>query len=457
MTATRKPQITSAAPGASVEDVLRREAETQNVPPVLMRPHCPDIGLADLPRDRYYSRRVHDLEVERMWRKVWQMACRVDDLPEVGDSIVYDIADDSIIVVRVGPDLIKGYYNTCLHRGTALRAADGNLPAFRCPMHGWTWNLDGTLRDLPCGWDFPHVDPASLTLPEVRVDTWDGWVFVNLDLDAESLPSYLEDIPEHFHQLDLPDRYKAVHVAGRVPCNWKVALEAFIEGWHSWVSHPQLMPIFADVSSQNDIYGRHISRFITLVGVPSLMLGDFDDQQHIVEVFIRELLQADPAGIEVPEGMSAREFLAEMMRGQLTRLTGRDHSALSNTEVLDGVEYLVFPNFTPWPGFGLPIVYRYRPDGSNPESCIVDIMLLAQVPAQGPRPANAKITWVEGDDWTAAPELGALGAVFNQDRANIVRMQRGVKTGPKRTVTLSSYQEVRIRHHAQTLDDYLQD
>ena len=66
MTATRKPQITSAAPGASVEDVLRREAETQNVPPVLMRPHCPDIGLADLPRDRYYSRRVHDLEVRHI-------------------------------------------------------------------------------------------------------------------------------------------------------------------------------------------------------------------------------------------------------------------------------------------------------------------------------------------------------------------------------------------------------
>jgi hypothetical protein len=145
-----------------------------------------------------------------------------------------------------------------------------------------------------------------------------------------------------------------------------------------------------------------------------------------------------------------------MLRGQLTGLTGSDHSRRSNAELLDAVEYLVFPNFTPWPGFGLPIVYRYRPDGANPESCIVDIMLLAEVPPEGPRPRNAPITWIDGDDWTAAPELGALGTVFNQDRANITRMQKGVKTGPKRTVTISSYQEVRIRHHAQTLDSYLE-
>lgn len=453
MTATQKPHIISAAPGPTVNDVLSAEPGT---PKVLLEEHCPDLGLADLPRERYYSREQHELEVERMWRKVWQMACRVDDIPDVGDTCVYDIAEDSIVVVRVGPDLIKAYYNTCLHRGTALRAGDGNVPALRCPMHGWKWNLDGSLADLPCAWDFPHVDKSKLSLNEVLVDTWDGWVFVNLDPDAGPLRDYLEDIPEHFDQLGLPDRYKAVHVAGRVPCNWKTALEAFIEGWHSWVSHPQLISIFADVSTQNDIYGRHISRFITLVGVPSLMSTEPRDAQHIVDVFIRDLLQADPAGVEVPEGMSAREFLSEMLRGQLGQLSGRDHSELSNAEVLDAVEYLVFPNFTPWPGFGLPIVYRYRPDGANPESCIVDIMLLAEVPSEGPRPRNAPITWISGEDWTEAPELGSLGTVFNQDRANITRMQKGLKTGPKRTVTLSSYQEVRIRHHAQTLDSYLE-
>jgi nitrite reductase/ring-hydroxylating ferredoxin subunit len=444
--------LTSRAPGPTVNDVLRAEPHT---PKVLLDEHCPDIGTAGLPRSRYYAPEQHDLEVERMWRKVWQMACRVDDLPEVGDTVVYDIARDSIVVARVSETEIKAYYNTCLHRGTALRSRDGNVPAFRCPMHGWTWNLDGSLRDLPCAWDFPHVDRSQLNLDEVRVDTWDGWVFVNLDPDAEPLSSYLEDIPEHFARLDLPDRYKAAHVAGRVPCNWKVALEAFIEGWHSWVSHPQLISIFADVSSQNDIYGRHVSRFITLVGVPSLMSHEPRDPQHIVDVFVRDLLQADPTGIEVPDGVGARDFLAGMLRAQLSELTGRDHGGRSNAEVLDAVEYLVFPNFTPWPGFGLPIVYRYRPDGDDPESCIVDIMLLAEVPADGPRPRNAAITWIDGDDWTAAPELGALGTVFNQDQANITRIQKGIRTGPRRTVTLSSYQEVRVRHHAQTLDAYL--
>ena len=442
--------------GPSVQDVLRREAEVQAVPGVLLSESVADLGSDDLPRERYFSREFHDLEVAKMWRKVWQMACREDDIASVGDTLVYDIADDSIVLVRVSETEIKGYYNTCLHRGTALCEGEAHKTALKCPFHGWTWNLDGTLKTLPCSWDFPHLSAEELRLPEVKVDTWDGWVFLNMDLAAEPLADYLEVLPEHFAAFPMKDRYKAAHVASRVPCNWKLLLEAFIESYHATFTHPQLAYVFADANTQYDVYGKNVSRMITLTALPSPHLGQFDDQQAIAESFISEVLGADPGGTSVPDGQTARRFVADAMRHQQSQLYGVDFSGLSDSEAMDVIEYSLFPNMVPWGGYGLPIVYRYRPDGNNPESCIVDMMLLIPLPPGVERPPPAPVHWIEGPDWREAAELGPLGGVFNQDMANVERQQKGMKTGRKPGVSLGLYQEVRIRHHAQTLTSYLE-
>ena len=113
---------------------------------------------------------------------------------------------------------------------------------FRCPFHGMTWNIDGSLREMPCAWDFPDVDAASFRLPEAQVGTWGGFVFVNLDPAAAPLGEYLQDLPAHFDAWPLEDRYLAAHAVQVLPCNWKVALEAFIEAYHTMAVHPQLLP-----------------------------------------------------------------------------------------------------------------------------------------------------------------------------------------------------------------------
>ena len=123
-----------------------------------------------------------------MWSRVWQMACREEDIPNPGDVHVFELGDSSILVVRVSPTEIRAYYNACLHRGTLLCDRDANLPHFRCPFHGWTWNLEGELTFLPSGWDFPHVDPSAINLPEVNLDIWEGFVFINLDDDPVPAP-----------------------------------------------------------------------------------------------------------------------------------------------------------------------------------------------------------------------------------------------------------------------------
>ena len=190
------------------------DADTHPVPDVLRRTSDVHFTDADVPVTRYTSRSFHELEKEKLWSRVWQMACRSEDIPEVGDTHRYDIADRSYLIVRTAPDVIKGYYNACLHRGRMLREHDGRVDEIRCPFHGFCWELDGRLKQVPSGWDFPHVYQRAeeFQLPEVKVDTWGGFVFINPDENCESLASFLGELPDHFADWDLENRYKSAHV-----------------------------------------------------------------------------------------------------------------------------------------------------------------------------------------------------------------------------------------------------
>ena len=97
---------------------------------------------------------------------------------------------------------------------------------------------------------------SEWSLPEVRVGTWGGFVFINMDPDAEPLESFLGDLPEHFAKWPLEQRYKAVHVAKVFPTNWKVVQEAFMEAFHVVATHPQLLAGIGDANSQYDWNGQ---------------------------------------------------------------------------------------------------------------------------------------------------------------------------------------------------------
>jgi phenylpropionate dioxygenase-like ring-hydroxylating dioxygenase large terminal subunit len=443
--------------GVSAQEILHKEARTQSIPDVLLEESYQYLGSEDLPIERYISPEYARLEAERLWPKVWQMACRTEEIPNVGDYHVYDVANYSILIVRVteageqGPG-IKAYHNSCLHRGTQLKDADGSAPFFRCPFHGWTWNLDGTLKRITTAWDFPHVDKEKFCLPECLVETWGGFVFINMDRDAGPLSEWLEVLPGHFRNWPLENHLKAVHVAKVLPCNWKVGLEAFIEAYHVGVTHPQLAMIDGDENTQYDIYGRHVSRFVNLFGTPSPAMGELDEQT-IAEAFGQAYGGFD---VEVPDGLTARDVIGEIMQTQIGAGTGLDLGGLSTAETIDAIEYYVFPNFLPWASLGVPIVYRFRPNGMDPDTCIMDVMLLSPLPDGLPeRPPPAPVFWLESDDWREAPGLGLLGPTFNQDMSNVYRLQRGLKASVKGTVTLADYQEIRIRHYHRELERYV--
>lgn len=427
------------------------DADRGDVPSALRDASFADPGPVSIPPSRYFDRAQHDLEVERLWKRVWQMACRVEDIPAVGDHVVYEIADVSLLVTRSAPDRIQAFHNSCLHRGTQLRTRSGHVTEFRCPYHGFTWSLDGGLARIPCQWDFPELRPADYSLPEAQVATWGGFIFVNLDPDAAPLEDHLEVLPDHFASWPLEERYKSAHVVRTVACNWKVALEAFIEAHHVSGLHPQLLKTAADTATEYDIWpeSKNVSRMITAVGVPSDLLPNPITDDEIVRILAPRKAPLEPGGV-------VRHVVADDAQSRVSRRAGRE-VPMSDAEAIDGIEYFLFPNFMPWPGYTTPLVYRFRPNGNDPESCIVDVMLLEPVPESGRPPAAKPRVLTEDETFKDTPELGFLSTVLNQDFAMMPRVQRGLRASVMRELTLSHYQESRIRHFHLALERYLND
>lgn len=405
-----------------------------------------------VPVERYTSRAFHDLEVEKVWKKVWQMACRVEDILEPGSFIKYDIAGISVLVVRQRDGSIKAHKNVCLHRGRTLKECDGIADSFTCPFHGITWDLDGSLKHMPCAWDFEHAD-SDWHLKPVLVDTWGGFVFINLDPDAAPLADFLGDLPMHFERWPLEKRYKQVHVGKILRCNWKLAQEAFAESWHVVATHAQLLPGIGDAISKYDAWG-NFSRTLTPNGVPSPHLSWQPTEQQMMDAVTDRNLDQDPV-IVVPDGKSAREALADVRRSHLEKDLGvQVAQSLSDAEMCDSMPYTLFPNLHPWGSYNRTC-YRFRPYGNDPGMSIMECMILSPYSGDTP-PPGAKLQMVETDtSWTTVPALGLLGRVFDQDDANLPFVQLGLESGSLDEVTFAEYQETKIRHFHVVLEQWL--
>lgn len=440
------------SPGLSYQQLL--DTDSREVPDVLRLESAPFLGTDDVPVERYISRDFHELEKERLWSRVWQVACREEDIPNVGDIEVYDICDISILVVRTAPSQIKAFYNACLHRGRRLRVNGGPAEELRCPFHGFCWKLDGRLQQVPCDWDFPQVDADQFHLPEIGVGTWGGFVFVNPDPNAGSLEAFLGELPQHFSRWPLEDRFTEVMVDKVIRCNWKVAQEAFMEAFHVVTTHPQLLAGIGDANSQYDVWD-NFSRAITPNGTPSPHLRWEPTEQEMFNAMVDQRLD-EPLIAEIPEGMTARQMTAAGGRRTLAASIGAAADDLSDAEVADSLYYTLFPNLHPWGSYNR-ITYRFRPNGDDHESSIMEVRFLSPFRV-GERPPAAKCHHLGADDaWTEAPELGLLARIFHQDTFNLPNVQKGLHTlaRSKGGVTLGAYQELKIRHFHRLLERQL--
>jgi phenylpropionate dioxygenase-like ring-hydroxylating dioxygenase large terminal subunit len=444
-------------PKPSYQAILDRDGD--RVPDVLRLRRNPIPNTDPIDFTRYTSPEFFTLEMDRMWSRVWQFACREEHVAEPGDYTVYEIGRQSLVIVRDEQRRLHAYYNSCLHRGTKLKERDscGHSPSISCPYHGWTWSLDGQLANVPCAWDFPHLDRALHALPEARIDTWNGLVFVSFAETGPTLPEYLEVIPEHFRSADwdMTDWYVGVHARKELPCNWKAAQDAFIEGYHTNLVHPQCVGTAGDINAQHDIFGDHVSRDLVALGVSSpSMKVPLSDQQ-----ILDTMLMGDASGgrPRLKDGETARSVMAGALRAQLRDQFGLDLSKYSNAEVIDSIKYTLFPNLFIFAGISVRILYVYRPLGMDPDRCTFDILFLRPIAQGAERPPPAEVVVVpEEGSYRDVPGMDpGWGELFDQDTSILRRQRDGMHASKRKRGVYSAYLESRLRHIQHTLDKYI--
>jgi phenylpropionate dioxygenase-like ring-hydroxylating dioxygenase large terminal subunit len=437
-----------------------------------------------IPPYRYTSREFMELEMERLWPRVWQLACREQDVRRVGQYYEYVIGDQSILLVRTDPDRIRGFVNACLHRGTRLKSGCGQLrETIRCRYHGWAWGLDGTIKDVPDVHEFAPecVADEALQLPEVQVDTWGGFVFINMDPAAESLKSFLGPLPELFDKYEPEKMSYSSYRSAVLPCNWKTAVDAFIEVYHLEGTHVHDLGGMA--SGSEDVvaaskwergennstvasYGFGLANFerhnwieaTSMRDRPLSELGP-DRKGALIKLVDglcdsglanpRELHYIKDTVTEVPADENVYAYLGRLRR-EMGQRDGLDLSHYSDADLRAGSLVLhCFPNWTCPSGALNWDVQRFRPNGLDPESCIYDRIFLHRFP-DGEEPEVEK-QWI--DDWA---EYGRnWGPLVLQDLANLPHIQAGMHQRTFKGLRLSSM-ENNIRNLHRVIDEYLE-
>jgi Rieske 2Fe-2S family protein len=199
---------------------------------------------------RYYTDpAVLAAEQRRIFARTWQLVGHVSELPQPGSRLVGRAGDAEVLVVRDEDGALHAHRNVCRHRGARLVTAPEQAQAIRCPYHGWTYHLDGSLVGAPEGRRFAEpLDRRSLGLLPARVEAFHGLVFVNLDTGAtplaDQVPGLSEKIGRYLGDHLVPigrSRMHQVDQAVTTGANWKVAVDNYLEGYHIPVAHPGLM------------------------------------------------------------------------------------------------------------------------------------------------------------------------------------------------------------------------
>jgi len=425
-----------------------------------------------IPVGRYFEEEFFNLENQHLWSRAWQMACRLEMIPDVGDWVEYTILGKSVIIVRTD-DGVRAFHNHCRHRGVPLVASKSNAAGasahgncekmgFICPFHGWRWNMQGENtfvygRDQ---FDEKLLDPEALKLRPVRCETWGGCAFINFDDDATPYRDLLGSRAEGLEARNMETLRSEWWIATVLPANWKIAMEAFQEGYHVMATHPQLQR--ATPAMYNARYGHDTD------GLGAAVDPNMTARDAVVQQFEQmELLSAGMAGlvhkkevaiarscldVELPEDpQEAVVYWYGVVQDAITRelrACGEDVPDLKKVmaeKPLEAVEFL-FPNYFLLTYFTGMSSYRVRPLG--PESCLFEIWSLTNFPkGQEPAPPmEPTVLPYNSKDFPLIPQ---------QDYSNIPIQQKGLHSGGLEHLRLAKNVEGLIANYHQVIDGFI--
>ena len=333
-------------------------------------------------RARYTSRDFAALEFDRLWSRVWQVACREEEISEVGDYCEYLIGDQSILVVRSAPGVVSAHHNTCLHHGTRLAEGSGHFDdrCIRCRYHAWRYDLDGKLIEVIDPEEFAPI-PEDARLGQVRVERWGGFVWVCIESDAPPLLQYLDPLPTLLAPYHLDQMRIRAYLSTVLPANWKVVVDAFNEGYHVQGTHPQILPWTDDVSLEYESlgihahYGRLPNARRTLRPSPRLGLSEGEyDEGEILMSFVAGLggLFYDDERALIDEIRSTPtdgdSLLGRYQKGRRGLLENRGVAVegFSDDQLTSADDVFFFPNMVGPIYPGTAIISTFGPMGSIP-------------------------------------------------------------------------------------------
>lgn len=431
------------------------------------------------PVDAFISREYLEAEKTKLWPRIWQMVERETDLPEAGDWLTYNVADESIIVLRKGDGSLKAFHNVCPHRGRQLVSVPDGVHSVRgnarknfiCGFHGWTFDLDGNNTYILDAQDWHGgLTPENTCLSEVKVDVWGGWIYINMDPDCGSLIEYMGragEILDHFELSKMRYKWRQWAI---YPCNWKTAIEAFLEPYHVAGTHTQLLA-YGNYYALSKQYGLHsVSSYDTRE--PEFQMsessgttraGKGDDPRRSTYELIREnyetvnfaastetLVNAASRLVdELPEGTPAPEVIAHWMAS-----AKKDDAARGviwpeiPPEIMAeaGLAWALWPNQNILHGVTFALGYRVRPYGDDPNKCFFESYALERFP-EGEEPETR---WVHaeptGENW---------GSVLAQDFSNMEFVQKGMKSSGFRGPMPNPHQEQKVINLHRNLAEFM--
>lgn len=428
-----------------------------------------------IPKEHYICPEFNRLENVRLWQRVWQIACREEEIPQPGNFVRYDVADQSIVVLRGDDGVIRAFHNVCQHRGNRLLTAErGSITKFSCRFHGWQWGRDGSniyIKDHEDWSGCQRMSAEDMRLKEVLADSWGGFIFINMDPAAEPLAKFLDPVPGYLDCLEFEKMRLKRHATVRLQAKWLTAVTSFTESYHVYTTHPHLQP-YVDEISVGYARGRHGSHGYPNArpfGAPSARTG-LPMPDDIREGYVRAMegfsSPGDRTGVvserstravlrimeEVPAGTPPEEVfrIAMQFMREAAEADGAGWPEITPEQMANlGVEWNIFPNIAMAMSLDAAVFFRARPDSLEVDSCLFDIWMLERV-------APEKAPGVEHEfypEWR--PYQSSFPKLLVQDMRNIEQFQRGMSSIGFTGARTNPVQETQVFNLHRVLHEYV--
>ena len=422
---------------------------------------------ACLDKQRYTSEQMMAAEWESVWSRCWLFAGLASDITEPGDFFLYQLGQESIVVLRDESGGIGAFYNVCQHRGNRLLTSNsGAVTQLACPYHGWRYSLDGQLVEVPDAERFdPRVEAEERSLKNVRVELWGGLVWINLDPEAAPLDDFLGVVTDNLDGYRFQDMVLSAHQTVALNANWKVVRDNFLEQYHVDFIHPQHATMVDCCNSENVLwpYGHSAT----------VVQGYVTDSRYPLPEEVPEHLQLVLTSLGMtPDKFRGRidgirEAVQERKR-ELAEELGFAHQNLTDAQLSDVWQYDIFPNTFMTIQAEELWIFGPRPHPTDPNKCFLDKYTL-QIPmevgsdvARGlslnpglcmsradPRPEHEVFS---AEDVIAG--RNSMTITIDQDIYYLADMQAGLHSKGFDHATLN-VDEIRLQHFHDWVDEWI--